>query len=461
MTPTALVLAAGKGTRMRSSLPKVLQPLCGRPMADWTLRACQEAGLRTAVVIGHQAERVQAELGPDHGYAIQAEQRGTGHAVQCAADLLADASVVVVLPGDAPLIRGETLRALLEGHGDALCTLLTFTTPEPGRYGRIVREDGRVTSIVEAANCSPEQLAIQEVNAGIYAFDAQWLLGEVLPSLTPQPPKGEIYLTDAIAAAAQAGRLQAVVRDDGAELVGVNDKVALSQVEAQLRERINTAYMEMGVRMVDPRSTYIDASVDIQGEVVLEPGVILRGATTIAPGAHIGAYSVIQDSQIGADTHIKSHSHLAGAVVGGACAVGPYARLREGSVLDKGVKVGNFVETKKAHLRDGAKASHLSYLGDCEVGVGANIGAGTITCNYDGWGKHRTEIGAKAFVGSNSSLVAPVKIGAGAIVGAGSTITQEVPAGDLAVGRGLQKNLAGRAEGIHRRNAEKAGKRFD
>ena len=462
MTPTALVLAAGKGTRMRSSLSKVLHPLCGRPLAAWTLQACQDAGLRTAVVVGHQAEQVQRVLGPDHGYAIQAEQKGTGHAVQCAQALLSDASVVLVLPGDAPLITAQTLRDLLAGHGDALCTLLTFETPDPGRYGRIIRDSNEtVLRIVEADGATAEQLSVNEVNAGIYAFDAQWLVTEVLPHLKPSPPKGELYLTDAIEAASRAGRLRAVIHQAPEELVGINDKATLAQAEADLRERINHGWMMKGVHMRDPKTTYIDAQVTLGAEVLLETGVILRGETTIGDRATIGPHVSILDSLVGPDAHIKASSVLESAVVGPRAAVGPMAHLRAGSVLGAEVKVGNFVETKKAVLKDGAKASHLSYLGDCEVGAGANIGAGTITCNYDGWGKHKTRIGARAFVGSNASLVAPVSLGADSIVGAGSCITGDVPDGDLAIGRGRQKNLTGRAEGVHRRNAQAAGKSFD
>lgn len=462
MTPTALVLAAGKGTRMRSSLSKVLHPLCGRPLAAWTLQACQDAGLRTAVVIGHHAEQVQATLGPDHGYALQAEQKGTGHAVQCAKELLADASVVVVLPGDAPLITAETLRELMAGHGDALCTLLTFKTPEPARYGRIIRDDqGAVLKIVEAAEATPEQLAVDEVNAGIYAFDAQWLVHQVLPALKPSPKKGEIYLTDAIEAASAAGRLRAVIHQNPEELVGINDKATLAQAEADLRARINHAWMMKGVHMRDPKTTYIDVQVQLGTEVTLEPGVLLRGRTIIGDYTTIGPHVSITNSQVGPGAHIKASSVLESALVGPRAQVGPMAHLRTGSVLGPEVKVGNFVETKKAVLGQGAKASHLSYLGDCEVGAGANIGAGTITCNYDGWGKHKTRIGDRAFVGSNSSLVAPVTVGADSIVGAGSCITGDVPEGDLAVGRGRQKNLSGRAEGIHRRNADAAGKTYE
>ena len=461
MKTTALVLAAGKGTRMRSALAKVLHPLCGRPMAGWVLEACRQAGLSTAVVVGHQAEQVRSGLGPEHGYALQAEQRGTGHAVQCAADLLQDTGLLVVLPGDAPLIRGETLAALAEAHqtANALCTVLTMRVGQPGAYGRIVRSpEGQVLRIVEAANASAGELEIDEVNSGIYAFDARWLVERVLPKLVPHPPKGELYLTDAIEQAAQVGRLSAHVHGDPDELMGVNDKAMLATAEAVLRERINGAWMRAGVTMRDPSATYVDATVQLAQDVVLGPGVVLQGATRIEHGVTVGAHSVLVDTHVAAGATVKPMSSAEGAEIGPSCQVGPYARLRQGTRLDEGVKVGNFVETKKAHLHAGAKASHLSYLGDCEVGSEANIGAGTITCNYDGWGKHRTEIGERAFIGSNSSLVAPVRVGADSIVGAGSTITNEVPQGDLAIGRGRQKNIKGAARDIHSRNRKRAGK---
>lgn len=460
---TALVLAAGKGTRMRSRLSKVLHPLCGRPMAGWVLQAVADADLQPAVVVGHQADAVRAALTRwDPLFALQADQRGTGHAVQCAAEAgLAAQGVVVVLPGDAPLIRAETLRALVAAHGDALCTVLTLTLDDPAAYGRIVRDaDGTVQRIVEYANASEAERAIQEMNSGVYAFDAAWLVRDVLPHLTPHPPKDELYLTDAIEAAAAAGRLAAMKHDDPQELMGVNDRAALSVAEAVLRARINTHWMEAGVGMRDPAHTYVDADVTLAQDVTVGPGCLLTGHTTVAEGVTLEPHCVVIDSQIGPESTIKASSHLQGAHVGPGCAVGPFARLREGTVLAQDVKVGNFVETKKATLGAGAKASHLTYLGDASVGAGANIGAGTITCNYDGWGKHRTEIGERAFIGSNSALVAPVTVGAGAIVGAGSTVVQDVPAGALTVTRGRQKNLADKAATLHKRNARAAGKEF-
>lgn len=442
MTTTALLLAAGKGTRMRSSLAKVLHPLCGRPMAGWVLHACAEAGLAPTLVVGHQADRVRDTF-PGVPTALQAEQNGTGHAVACAADALPREGTLVVLAGDTPLVRGETLTALVDAHAasGALCTVLTLEVDDPGAYGRIVRGPSGVERIVEAANASPEELQINEVNSGMYAFDARWLLDEVIPTLRPHPPKDELYLTDAIEAAADAGRLDALCHHDADELMGVNDKAALAVATRILRQRINLAWMQAGVTMHDPEQTYIDADVRLEQDVTLEPGVVLKGATSIATGTQVFAHSVLEDTQVGPD-----------------CKVGPFARLRPGTVLRSRVKVGNFVETKKAVLHDKVSAGHLSYLGDTEIGAGSNIGAGTITCNYDGYGKHRTEIGARAFIGSNSSLVAPVVIGADTIVAAGSTITNNVPDDSLGLGRARQKNLVGRAEDIRRRNRDKAGK---
>ncbi|MCP4809533.1 MAG: UDP-N-acetylglucosamine diphosphorylase/glucosamine-1-phosphate N-acetyltransferase [Proteobacteria bacterium] len=440
MTTTALILAAGKGTRMRSSLAKVLHPLCGRPMAGWVLTACSDAGLTPTLVVGHQADRVRDTF-PGVPTALQAEQNGTGHAVACAAEVLPRQGTLVVLAGDTPLVRGATLTALVEAHTrtGALCTVLTMKVDEPGAYGRIVRGATGVERIVEAANASVEELAIDEVNSGMYAFDAAWLLDEVIPHLVPHPPKNELYLTDAIEAAAAAGRLDAACHDDADELMGVNDKAALAVATKVLRDRINLGWMEAGVTMHDPAQTYIDATVSLEQDVTLEPGVVLKGSTTIATGTQVFAHSVLEDATVGPD-----------------CKVGPFARLRPGTVLTSRVKVGNFVETKKAVLHDKVSAGHLSYLGDTEIGAGSNIGAGTITCNYDGFGKHRTEIGERAFIGSNSSLVAPVVIGADTIVAAGSTITNNVADDALALARARQKNLAGKAQDIHRRNKERA-----
>jgi bifunctional UDP-N-acetylglucosamine pyrophosphorylase/glucosamine-1-phosphate N-acetyltransferase len=438
---------------MRSGLAKVLHPLCGRPMAGWAVEAARQAGCSVSVVVGHQADAVREAL-PGCSFALQDPPLGTGHAVQCALDALPQEGTVVVMPGDAPLIRAETLDRLLSGH-EGLCTVLTMVVDQPGAYGRFVRAEK--SYIVEAANASPKELAVTEVNSGVYAFDAAWLRQQI-QDLKPHPPKGEYYLTDVIEAASEAGALNAVIHPDPDEMMGVNDRVALSVAEERLRQRINRGWMAHGVTLRDPRSTYIDVGVRLERDVRVEPGALLTGSTVVETGSVIGPNSVLHDTHVGPNCVIKPMVVCNGARLGAEVAVGPMARLREGTVVEDTSKIGNFVETKKAHLGVGVKAGHLSYLGDCSIGAKTNIGAGTITCNYDGWGKHHTEIGEGAFIGSNASLVAPVTIGEGAIVGAGSVVTEAVGDEDLAIGRGRQKNLKGAASKVHARNKKRAGK---
>ncbi len=432
MSDTALILAAGRGTRMRSRLAKVLHPLCGRPMAGWVVRAAEAAGCATCLVVGHDREAVLEALKPAR-HAVQAEQLGTGHAVACAAGGLPRTGRLLVLAGDTPLLRPETLEALLDGHGSALCTVLTAEVgaAEATRrgYGRVVREGDRVARIVEHANASEAERALGEINTGVYAFDAAWLLDEVVPALKPHPPKGEYYLPDAVAAAAALGRLSAVVCADPEEVTGVNDRAALADATAVLRARIARRHLLAGVTLEDPTATWIDDTVVLAEDVTVEAGVVLRGST-----------------RVGRDSILRAHSVLEDAVVGEGVSVGPFARLRQGTVLGAGARVGNFVETKNARLAEGVKAGHLSYLGDCAIGPDTNVGAGTITCNYDGFAKHHTAIGAGVFVGSNTALVAPVSVGDGALVGAGSVITADVPGNALALGRGRQAVFEDRAE---------------
>ena len=464
MARTAIVLAAGRGTRMKSTLSKVLHPLCGRPMVQWTIEAAQAAGCEVCVVVGHQAESVRESLGDNIGHALQDPPRGTGDAVRCASGSVPHEGTVLVLSGDTPRVRPETLEQLLEQHGDALCSVLTMgITPQSApesAYGRIVRDDqGQVSRIVEAANASDAELEISEVNSGIYAFNARWLFEDVLPQLQPHPPKDEYYLTDAVAAAAEAGGLQALLHDNADELEGINDRVQLSHAEAALRRHILEKWMLAGVTIRDPSSTYIDASVKLSMDVILEPGVVLKGSTQISEKVRVGPHCVLENTQVGPGSEIKAGSVCLNASVGPQCAVGPMARLREGTVLETGSKVGNFVEIKKTTLGAQAKASHLSYLGDSVIGPGANIGAGTITCNYDGHTKSKTHIGERAFIGSNTALVAPVSIGKNTIVGAGSVVTHDVPDGALAVARAPQKTLKEKAQTIHDKNARKAAKK--
>jgi bifunctional UDP-N-acetylglucosamine pyrophosphorylase/glucosamine-1-phosphate N-acetyltransferase len=401
-------------------------------------------------VVGHQRDQVCAALPDGTRTAVQDPQEGTGHAVQVAAEFLQRTGVLLVVCGDTPLLRGRTLQALIEGHGDGLCTVLTASIPQAdapaSAYGRLVRDvEGIPQRIVEAASASEEERAIAEINTGVYAFDAAWLLDEVVPHLVAHPPKGEKYLTDAVEAAARAGGLRAVHHDDLTETMGVNDRAALAQAEAALRARINHGWMIAGVSLQDPATTYIDADAVLAQDVTLGPGVVLAGACRLEPGVTVGAYSQLVDTTVGAGTQILGGTHCEGAVIGEGCRVGPVARLREGTVLEQGVRIGNFVETKKALLKVKATAGHLSYLGDCEIGRDVNVGAGTITCNYNGYAKNRTVIGDRAFVGSNTALVAPVTVGDDAIIAAGSTITQAVSDQTLAVGRARQKNLVGRA----------------
>ena len=432
--PLAVILAAGLGTRMRSSLAKVLHPLCGRPMVAWVVEAVRHAGCEPVVVVHHQEDAVRAAL-PGVRCVRQEQPRGTGDAVRAASPALPAEGTVLVLPGDAPLLRAETLDALLRAHGEALCTVLSTRVERPGAYGRIVREGGRVARIVEASEASAEELSIREVNSGIYAFDAAWLRERVLPTLRPHPPKDELYLTDAVALAAAEGRLQALCTEDARSLAGINDRVALAQAEDVLQERILEAHALAGVSFQRPATVRVEVDVEIAPDVLVEPGVVLGGRCRIGAGARIGAHAVLRDSLVAEGAVVKPASVLEGAQVGPEAEVGPFAHLRKGSRLERRCRVGNFVETKNTRIGEGAKASHLSYLGDADVGAGANVGAGTITCNYDGYAKHPTVIGAGAFIGSNSSLVAPLNVGEGALVGAGSTVTASVPAGALAIGR--------------------------
>lgn len=463
MKVTAIVLAAGKGTRMKSERPKVLHPLCGQPMVDYVIDAALTAGARdVVVVVGHGRDEVTAHLGARWGErvrtAVQEEQRGTGHAVQCGLSAVDDADVALLLYGDTPLVEAEDLRALLEATGEGCLGLLTTRVGDPTGYGRIVRSDGQVTRIVEHRDCDEAQRAIDEINPGMYAV-ALPFLREALEALTPDNDQGELYLTDVVAMAAQ--REPVVDRHaDAGTLVGVNDRAQLAAVEATLFERIADHWRRAGAT-VRPGAR-IDASVTIELDAVIEAGAHLRGRTVIRRGARVDVGCVVDDGEIGPGAWLKPYVVVQSSVVGELAQAGPFAHLRPGSQLDEEAKVGNFVETKKTRLRRGAKASHLAYLGDGDVGEQANIGAGTIFCNYDGFQKHRTVVEAGAFIGSDSQLVAPVTIGANAYVGTGTTVTRDVPADALAIGRARQDNKEGYAPRIRGRMkaaAEAAKKR--
>jgi bifunctional UDP-N-acetylglucosamine pyrophosphorylase/glucosamine-1-phosphate N-acetyltransferase len=455
----ALVLAAGKGTRMRSSTIKVLHPMLGRTLIDWVVSSALEAGIEAVtIVVGHDREHVQAHLssGPYASsvtFAEQLEQLGTGHAVWSARDALlaAGSDYTLVLSGDVPNLSAETLTSFLGAarQANVPVAMITARLDEPARYGRIVRADsGEVTAIVEAADATPEQLAIQEINAGIYLMRTNFMLRELdaLCTGTAQNAQGEFYLTDLIAAASGQGGVLGWVIDEVEETQGVNTRQDLAHATEFARARIVDRWMLAGVTCMAPGQVFIGPEVKLGQDVTLYPGVHLEGRTLVGEGSVIEPGCVVRDAEIGAHCMIKASCYLQEARLEEHVTIGPFAHLRPGADLGPYSKVGNFVEIKKTRLEEGAKASHLSYLGDAHVGARANIGAGTITCNYDGVNKHRTEIGEGAFIGSNTSLVAPIKIGDGAFVAAGSTLTNEVPSRSLGVARGRQRVIEGWAD---------------
>jgi len=446
----ALILAAGKGTRMKSDRIKVLHEVAGQPMVAWSLAAAREAGAdEVVVVVGHQAEQVQEHLKgqPALRIALQEEQLGTGHAVSCALpELSRGSTTVLILCGDTPLLTGSTLQRLVAAHcsAKAVVTVLTAKLQNPFGYGRIVRDaEGRVRRIVEQKDATVEEAAITEVNSGIYCMDLTFLQAHI-GSLGSDNAQNEYYLTDLVAiAVAEHQKCVAVSAEDPQEIMGVNDRVQLAYASRLLRKRINTRLMQDGVTLIDPDRTYIDDGVVIGHDTEIWPGCVLRGKTIIGQGCLLESNVQVSDCILGDHAHLKSGSVLSGAVLRREVAVGPMAHLRPGSVLHDQVKIGNFVETKKAVLGKGSKASHLTYLGDAEIGCDVNIGCGTITCNYDGVNKHQTVIGDNVFVGSDVQLVAPVSVGDGALIAAGTTVTKDVPAGSLAIARTPQVNKEG------------------
>ena len=444
MSQSAVVLAAGEGTRMKSSVPKVLHPLCGRPMLLHVIGALEQLDVdRIVVVVGHGAERVIKTL---HGgtdipleFVEQRVQRGTGDAVSVGLTVFDDSDGeddIIVVPGDTPLLRAETVAALARRHDEegAAATVLTARLPDPTGYGRIVRnKDGRVESIVDHWDATPEERAIDEVNTSIYCF-RRGLLAPALRRLSPENTQGEYYLTDAIAVLRQAGhKVIAMTAPEAAEAMGVNDRLQLAEAEAALRERINRRWMYEGVTMADPSRTYVDAGVVLGPEVQLLPGVVLEGRTSVGAGATIGPDTRLVDTVVGAGATV-TYTVAREAEIGDGVTVGPFTHLRPGTRLAQGAKAGSFVEIKASDIAEGAKVPHLAYVGDADVGAGANIGAGTITANYDGRNKHHTTVGAGAHIGSNTVLVAPVEVGEGAYTAAGAVVTHDVPPGALAKG---------------------------
>ncbi len=435
----AVILAAGKSTRMRSRLPKPLHPLCGLPLTRHVIQACRNAGIeRNVVVIGHELDAVRAGLGGDVEYAIQVEQRGSGDATRAAESALAGfRGTVLVLAGDVPLLRAETVRRLLQHHREtgASATLLTTILEDPTGYGRIVRgADGTVARIVEHRDAAEHERVIHECNPSIYCFEADALF-DALHRIEPNNDQGEFYLTDCIELLSQEGqRVEAVACTDANEALGVNNRVELAQAGAILRNRILVDLMLSGVTVVDPVSTYVDAGVRVGQDTTLEPHTFLHGGTVIGEGCSIGPFTRLVDAVVGSGCTILS-SQVVQSELRDHVKIGPYANVRPDCRLDEGVKIGDFVELKNAALGRKVSVSHLSYIGDAEVGEGTNIGAGAVTCNYDGVSKHRTTIGRNAFVGTHATLIAPLIIGDGAFVAAGSPIDQDVPADALALAR--------------------------
>jgi bifunctional UDP-N-acetylglucosamine pyrophosphorylase/glucosamine-1-phosphate N-acetyltransferase len=447
---SALILAAGKGTRMKSGLIKVLHEVAGCPMLGWPLTAAREAGASQIVIVaGHQAGQVQRHFvgEADIRIALQEEQLGTGHAVSCSLDQLDGLSgSVLILCGDTPLLTGTTLRKLAAEHTamSVAVTVLTAKLDKPFGYGRVVRDaDGRVRRIVEQKDASLEEQAIHEVNSGIYCMDLDFLRAHI-GRLGSENAQNEYYLTDlvGIAVAEHAG-CAALVAENPDEIMGVNDRVQLAQASSVLRQRINQRLMVSGVTLVDPVQTYVDDGVQVGCDTIIWPGCMLKGQTSIGTGCIVENNVQITDCIIGDRVHIKAGSVLEGSQLAEEVSVGPMAHLRPGSVLHAHVKIGNFVETKKVVMGEGSKASHLTYLGDAEIGKEVNIGCGTITCNYDGKNKHKTVIGDGVFVGSDVQLVAPVSVGAGALIAAGTTVTRDVPPDSLAISRTPQVNKDG------------------
>ncbi len=450
-----IILAAGKGTRMKSDLPKGLHRVAGLPMVELVARAMKSAGVeRPIIVIGHGGEALQQALGDGYDYVWQHEQLGTGHAARMAESVLVDFDgPVLIAPGDAPLLDEQVFTALLEAHrgSTASCTLLTAHLADPTGYGRVVRDaEGRPASIVEQKDATPEQLRIPEVNVSLYCFDSRELF-RLLPTLGNNNRQGEYYLTDMVQAIAQTGQTVATVgTDDPGALVGVNDRWQLAQADSEMRTRILRRHALAGVTLIGLESIRIGPDVALQADVTIEGPAQLLGKTTVASGSVIGPNSRVIDASIGARTVILM-SHVAEAKVGDDVWIGPYANLRPKSEIGNGVKIGNFVETKNTKLGEETKVSHLSYVGDAVVGANTNVGAGVITVNYDGFGKYPTTIGENAFVGSNSTLIAPVTIGDGAFVVAGSVITDDVPEDGGAFGRARQVTKPGWAAEWRRR----------
>jgi bifunctional UDP-N-acetylglucosamine pyrophosphorylase / glucosamine-1-phosphate N-acetyltransferase len=444
-------MAAGEGTRMRSSLPKMLHPVCGRPLVAWPILAAREAGAGRVAAIVSPNRDISPGLPEGTETVVQPRPDGTGGALRAALGLIRDSETVLVLSGDHPLISAETISGLLAAHAEAgaAATVTTAVLDDPGSYGRVIRdESGDLARIVEAkppGDATPEELAIREVNAGAYAFAAA-PLAEALERIGDDNAQGEYYLGDVLPLMREAGLCVAAhAAPDDTVMLGVNTRAELALAEAEARRRILEAHMLAGVTVVDPGSTWVDAGVKLAADVRIEPGTSLRGGTEVGSGSVVGPLTTLVDTRLGAGVAVP-HSYLVECDVLDGCRVGPFAHLRPGAVLERGAKAGSFVEIKNSRIGEGSKVPHLAYVGDAEVGSGSNLGAGTITANYDGFRKNRTVIGDGVRIGVDTMLIAPVEVGDAAYTGAGAVIKHDVPEGALAVSENEQRNIEGYAE---------------
>ncbi|AFI26590.1 MULTISPECIES: bifunctional UDP-N-acetylglucosamine diphosphorylase/glucosamine-1-phosphate N-acetyltransferase GlmU [Bacillus] len=451
----AVVLAAGQGTRMKSKLYKVLHPVCGKPMVEHVVDEALKLSLSKLVtIVGHGAEEVKKQLGDKSEYALQAEQLGTAHAVKQAQPFLADEKgVTIVICGDTPLLTAETMEEMLKEHTqrEAKATILTAVAEDPTGYGRIIRsQNGAVQKIVEHKDASEEERFVTEINTGTYCFDNEALF-RAIDQVSNDNAQGEYYLPDVIEILKNEGETVAAYQTGNfQETLGVNDRVALSQAEQFMKERINKRHMQNGVTLIDPMNTYISPEAVIGSDTVIYPGTVIKGEVQIGEDTIIGPHTEIMNSSIGSRTVIKQ-SVVNHSKVGNDVNIGPFAHIRPDSVIGNEVKIGNFVEIKKTQFGDRSKASHLSYVGDAEVGTDVNLGCGSITVNYDGKNKYLTKIEDGAFIGCNSNLVAPVTVGEGAYVAAGSTVTEDVPGKALAIARARQVNKDDYVKNIHKK----------
>ena len=457
MSVGVVILAAGKGTRMKTDTAKVLHEACGRTLLGWAFASLDLVDAdEISVVVGHQAEDVGATCPDGVAVVVQDPQNGTGHATEIGlAGLDITERSILVLPGDMPLLRDSTIKALVDEHerSGAAITLLSVHLDDPTGYGRVVRDGDGVAAIVEHRDATPEQLTITEVNTSVYAFDGS-LLADAIGRVTDDNSQGERYLTDVVGILAAEGHTVRAVIADAEEGAGVNSQLQLAEAAAVLRSRINAMLCESGVWMLDPSRVYVDAGVSVEPGAKLFPDTYLNGSTSVASGAHIGPNAQISDSVVDADAHVYQ-SVVIGSSIGQEAVVGPFAYLRPGAILGPRSKVGAHVEIKGSTIGEGSKVPHLSYVGDAIIGAGSNVGAGTITVNYDGFDKHKTIIGDNVRIGSDTMLVAPVEVGDNAFTGAGSVITNDVPEGALAVERTTQKNVEGYADKRRKRSEGK------